>query len=89
MNEYELNEDQIRRIEARLNILHLEMSLYNDNGDRESYNYSAGRSKGICEMLNEIGYDAVWCITERSHCQIRKRTDRNLSQIQRQVNGCE
>lgn len=73
MNEYELNEDQIRRIEARLNILHMEMmEMY--NCDRESYQFAAGCSNGICRMLDELGYHSVYD-AKSDRCYVRRRPD--------------
>ena len=74
MNEYELNEDQIRRIEARLNLLRMDMEEYKDGKDIQHYKqyaYAAGRANGICMMLDELGYDAVWN-SELGRCQLRR-----------------
>lgn len=75
MNEYELNEDQIRRIESRLNLLHMEMEECNDVPEKhKEYAYAAGRTNGICMMLNELGYDAVW-IKDLNRCKVWRQSN--------------
>lgn len=72
MNEYELNEDQIRRIEARLNLLHMDMEECNDvPGAHKQYAYAAGLTNGICMMLDELGYDVVWN-ADLGRCELRR-----------------
>ena len=55
----ELNVDQIRRIEAKINCLHKEWE-WSRWEDPEGYEYLTGRSDGIIMMLNELGYEVVW-----------------------------
>ena len=60
MNTYELNEDQIARIEARLNLNHLDITEGISQGDPERATRAIGWASGASIILDEIGYDPVW-----------------------------
>lgn len=61
----ELNKGQIKRVTNTLNRIALDMkairqSDMTDPVNREEHGMSVGRSWGICYMLHELGYEAVW-----------------------------
>lgn len=61
----ELTKHQIRRITNTLNRVAFDMkairqSDMTDPANREALGTAVGRSWGICYMLRELGYEAVW-----------------------------